>query len=114
MEEQAIIPFGDLIHRIRRNNVEVFPLCYSPFLEGNCFKIDWLHAVDQGVGADFLGNFFYYVARELLEGANLKEKCNSGAPCNRPCSRGLSASRPEQARQGKTLQRLGDEKQEEE
>ena len=49
----------------------------SPFLEGSCFKIDWLHAVDQGVGAEFLGNFFYYVVRELLEGVNLKEKCNS-------------------------------------
>ena len=47
----------DLIHRIRRNNVEVSPLCSSPFLKGSCFKIDWLHAVDQGVGADFLGNF---------------------------------------------------------
>ena len=67
----------DLIHRIRRNNVEVSPLFSSPFLKGSCFKIDWLHAVDQGVGADFLGNFFYYVVRELLEGANLTERCSS-------------------------------------
>ena len=67
----------DLIHRIRRNNVEVSPLFSSPFLKGSCFKIDWLHAVDQGVGADFLGNFFYYVVRELLEGATLTERCSS-------------------------------------
>ena len=67
----------DLIHRIRRNNVEVSPLFSSPFLKGSCFKIDWLHAVDQGVGVAFPGNFFYYVVRELLEGANLKERCSS-------------------------------------
>ena len=48
----------DIIHCIRRNNVEVSPLFSSPFLKGSCFKTDWLHAVDQGVGADVLGKSF--------------------------------------------------------
>ena len=76
MEEQAIIPLGPYTSH-SQNNVEVCPIFASPFLKGSCLKIDWLHAIDQGVGADFLGNFFYYVVRKLLEGADLTEKCSS-------------------------------------
>ena len=29
------------------------------------FRIDWLHAVDQGVGPDFLGNFFVLLMQKM-------------------------------------------------
>ena len=29
------------------------------------FRIDWLYAVDQGVGADFLGNFFVLLMQKM-------------------------------------------------
>ena len=35
----------------------------------NIFKIDWLHAVDQGAGADFLGNVFLLLLGKM-EGSN--------------------------------------------
>lgn len=40
------------------------------------FKVDWLHCADQGVAADFLGNLFEYVVRNLLPGSNQDLRCD--------------------------------------
>ena len=37
------------------------------------FRIDWLHAVDQGVGPDFLGNLFVLLL-EKMQGRNMEER----------------------------------------
>ena len=37
------------------------------------FKVDWLHAVDQGVGADFLGNLFAMLLAKMT-GSNKHER----------------------------------------
>ena len=39
------------------------------------FRIDWLHAVDQGVGADFLGNLFALLV-SILPGRNREIRTN--------------------------------------
>ena len=37
---------------------KISPLFSVTGVENTIFRVDWLHAVDQGVGADFLGNIF--------------------------------------------------------
>lgn len=37
------------------------PLLEAPWVKTSIFRIDWLHAGDQGVGADFVGNLFYHL-----------------------------------------------------
>lgn len=41
------------------------------------FKVDWLHAVDQGVASDFLGNEFKYLVENKMPGSNKVERCNA-------------------------------------
>ena len=48
----------DLMARIIRQGHELSPLMSAPGVRSHCFKVDWLHAMDQGVGADFCGNLF--------------------------------------------------------
>ena len=35
------------------------PLLEAPFVKHRIFRMDWLHAADQGITADFIGNLFY-------------------------------------------------------
>ena len=48
-------------------------LMSCPCITLECFKIDWLHVVDQGVAADFLGNLFKLLLPKM-GGANGKER----------------------------------------
>ena len=48
-----------------------------PWLKSTCFRVDWLHAADQGVAADFLGNLLYYLVKEHMPGGNEKDKCGA-------------------------------------
>ena len=41
------------------------------------FKIDWLHCADQGVAADFLGNLFSYLVKNIMPGSNKEQRCNA-------------------------------------
>ena len=42
------------------------------------FRIDWLHAVDLGVGADFLGNLLWMIAEKCLHQTNRHESICCG------------------------------------
>lgn len=53
----------DVIQKILNNNVEISPIFTIPWIDTSIFRPDWLHAVDQGVAADFLGNFLYYLVK---------------------------------------------------
>jgi hypothetical protein len=46
----------ELLHRMLTQNKSISPLFSCPGIKSHCFKIDWLHAADQGCTADFLGN----------------------------------------------------------
>ena len=43
----------------------------APGVKSHIFKIDWLHALDQGTAADFIGNLFWLLLGKM-EGANQK------------------------------------------
>ena len=40
----------------------------APYLRTSCFQIDWLHACDKGVAAEFLGKFLRWAVLPKLEG----------------------------------------------
>jgi hypothetical protein len=50
--------FG-LLHRILSAGGTPSPLFSAPFLSNRCFRVDWLHTTDLGVGADFMGNLLF-------------------------------------------------------
>ena len=56
----------------------------APFLKGELFAIDWLHAVDQGVAADFAGNLLYSLLHKALnpESFDTKTKIRERAHTN--------------------------------
>lgn len=63
----------DLLDRWHLQGKTVSPVFSIPYLSSDCFAIDWLHAVDLGVGCDWLGNLFLYCLPRLA-GANRSEK----------------------------------------
>jgi hypothetical protein len=66
----------DLLARWHAENIPVSTIFRTPFLQSGCFVLDWLHAVDQGVGADFLGNCFYYCL-DKMPGQNQVQRTDS-------------------------------------
>ena len=62
-----------LLERILLLGHTLCPLMEAPGFRSSIVKIDWLHSVDQGVGADFLGNVFLLLCRKM-EGRNKKER----------------------------------------
>ncbi|CAK0862353.1 unnamed protein product, partial [Prorocentrum cordatum] len=50
----------DVIAIILRNAGRVAPALSIPGVTIDVFKVDWLHAVDQGVGADFVGALLWH------------------------------------------------------
>ena len=63
-----------LLQILRGKDSGVCPLFSAPGVTGNIFLIDWLHAADQGVSADLLGNVLK-MALPKFPGKNLKERC---------------------------------------
>ncbi len=52
-------------------------LIFSVFgVETYLFRVDWLHAVDQGVGADFVGNVFESLLHKL-PGSTIAKRCKA-------------------------------------
>ena len=63
----------DLMRLIVSNGKHLSPIWTIPWLTNEIFRIDWLHAADQGVAADWMGNVFKFLVRRS-PGANLKAK----------------------------------------
>ena len=63
----------DLLERILRKGHVLSPLLSAPGIKHTCFKVDWLHAVDQGAGSDFLGNLFFLLVGKM-EGRRKKDR----------------------------------------
>jgi hypothetical protein len=63
----------ELLERIMRLGRRLSPLMEAPGVKSHIFKIDWLHAVDQGAGADFLGNLFFLLWKRM-EGRHKKTR----------------------------------------
>jgi hypothetical protein len=66
-----------MIRRIRESGAAVSPIFGAPWVETSIFKIDWLHAVDLGIAADFAGNFLLHLVRHHMPGENMKVRCGA-------------------------------------
>ncbi len=55
----------ELLRRIIDNGQTISPLMFAPWVKSSIFKMDWLHAADQGCAADFLGNTLLLIASKL-------------------------------------------------
>ena len=65
----------DMLVRWRSEGLEASPICGCPFFHTGLFKIDWLHTVDLGCAADWIGNLLNFVLPKLA-GKNKKEQCS--------------------------------------
>jgi hypothetical protein len=63
----------DFLQRQLEQGKKISPLFAAPGVTTKVFRRDWLHIVDQGVGADFLGNCFKTFLA-FMPGANKKER----------------------------------------
>ena len=52
------------------------PLFEAPWVTTDIFKMDWLHAADQGVAADFIGNLFFHFV-DQFPGDTKEERYNA-------------------------------------
>ena len=48
----------DVVRRIMELGRPVSPILQAPWCNSRIFRIDWLHAVDQGIAADWMGSLF--------------------------------------------------------
>jgi hypothetical protein len=63
-----------LLLRYHRKGLTPSPICWMPFFNSNVFKIDWLHTMDLGCAAEWIGNLFNHVLPKL-PGNSLTNKC---------------------------------------
>ena len=63
----------DFLQRQLEQGKKISPLFAAPGVTTKVFRRDWLHIVDQGVGADFLGNCFKTFLR-FMPGGNKRER----------------------------------------
>jgi len=62
-----------LLEKILANGVPISPLLQVPWCSSAIFRVDWLHAADQGVTADWLGHLFKLLITKI-PGNNLKTR----------------------------------------
>ena len=67
---------GLLTREVARGK-KVSPIFSVMGVTNRLFKIDWLHACDKGVAADFLGNFFEFIVQHKLPGRTIADRCNA-------------------------------------
>lgn len=66
----------ELIAKLLQAGHGLSPLLRCPCIKLSCFKIDWLHVVDQGIGADYLGNLFKLLLPKM-PGTNKEQRVNN-------------------------------------
>lgn len=54
-----------LIQRILAKGDSTSPIFSAPCFRTTCIKVDWLHCMDLGVAADFLGSLLYTVMKKM-------------------------------------------------
>jgi len=61
--EQKLTHWG-LAQRILSSGQTLSPLLSAPAFRSSCFLLDWLHGVDQGIAADFVGELFWMLLQQ--------------------------------------------------
>ena len=59
---------GDCVARVMQRRGYLNPLLEAPWVKTSIFKMDWLHAADQGIVADFIGNVLYHFSSQFPGG----------------------------------------------
>ena len=72
---QRLTHFEFLARQVQ-DGLTISSLFGCPCLTTSCFKPDWLHAVDQGTAADFLGSLMH-VLLPFFPGANKHDRCKN-------------------------------------
>jgi hypothetical protein len=67
----SLLSHWDVINRILEKGERVNPLLQAPWFHSRIVRADWLHACDQGVTADFLGNLFH-ACQAVAPGSSVK------------------------------------------
>jgi hypothetical protein len=65
----------DMLIRWKLEGVEPSSIFSCPFFHTGLFKIDWLHTMDLGCAADWIGNLFNYILHKL-PGTTRKAQCS--------------------------------------
>ena len=74
-ESQRLSHWG-LLERMHLNGKSISPIFSFPAFRTSCFLIDWLHAVDLGVCADFLGNLLFVLVSKY-PGQTQTQRCSA-------------------------------------
>ncbi len=74
----ARLSMMELFGIIYENGHDLSPIFKVAWICMDVFEIDWLHAVDQGVGADFLGNLFIHLRTKLPRNSVKREPSHYG------------------------------------
>jgi len=70
---QQRLSHSDVVLRMLEQGLTLSPLFGAPGVKASIFKIDWLHAMDQGVTPDYLGNLFLLLLKHM-PGRRKKER----------------------------------------
>jgi hypothetical protein len=60
-KKHDLLSHAEAIIRIIERKGILNPLFEAPWVVTEIFKMDWLHAADQGIAADYAGTVFYYL-----------------------------------------------------
>ena len=63
----------DVIARMRLRGDAASSLFNCPCMRTTAFRVDWLHAVDQGVAADFMGNALWSLLDRMYTHGSLSK-----------------------------------------
>lgn len=66
----------EVLERITALGKALNPLLLVPWARAAVFRIDWLHASDQGVAPDFIGNLFWEM-QKLMPGTTIKARVHA-------------------------------------
>ena len=66
----------EVIRGILERRGSLNPLLEAPWVKTSIFKMDWLHAADQGISADFAGNLLYYF-EDMFPGTCRDDRCTA-------------------------------------
>ena len=78
--DQPLTHWTFLHRQIHEYGKPVSQLLAAPTLRIHQFKPDWLHTMDQGCTADFLGNLFVWIVLPKLPGSNQGERVRQLSP----------------------------------
>lgn len=66
-----------LMTRMVSLGCSISPLFSCPYFKSTNCLVDWLHTMDQGVSADWMGNILWHLLEHHMQGGTRLERCSS-------------------------------------